>query len=489
MRWFWPLLALPVVASGAGCTTHPTPTQEAARPIEIVVPVDAETLDPRYVVDAVGLRVTRMIHAGLVRLDPRTLEPVPYLARGWTWTSPTTLHVELKPGLRFHSGAPFEARDVVATLRALGDPKVASREARIVDAIADVHAEGPNDVIITLKRPHATLLTDLEMPILRSDQAFSAPAQHGELDGLGPYEVKHIERGAIELAPMDGIFAPKHALVVRTVHDENARALRLLAGSSDIDLNVISPTLLPSFEGQHGLSIVAVPSANLTYAILRGDQGPFADPAAREAFSATIDREIITSTLLAGRAKPATCLLPPTLWAHTDFPPLPHVPSPPPTRGPVTLLTSTDRLRVTIARFAAQELNDAGWNVEVVPLELGALIARLNAGDFDAAFLQIPELTEPNALRVFMHSTSIPPAGANRARIHDATIDALFDEGDAETDLATRRATYAKLEALNREHMYLVPLWHEEQVAVRSARAGAFVPSAEGRWLGVVALP
>ncbi|HEX7664939.1 MAG TPA: ABC transporter substrate-binding protein, partial [Polyangiaceae bacterium] len=398
------------------------------------------------------------------------------------------LHVELKPGLRFHSGAPFEARDVVATLQALGDPKVASREARIVETIAEVRAEGANDVVIVLKHPHATLLTDLEMPILRADQAFSAPAQKGELDGLGPYKVKHLERGAIDLVPADSIFTPKHAVVVRTVHDENARALRLLAGSSDVDLNVISPTLLPSFEGQHGLSIVSVPSANLTYAILRGDRGPFADVEARKAFSATIDREAITQTLLAGRAKPAATLLPPTLWAHTDLPPLEHRPTPPPFAGPITLLTSTDRLRVTIARFVAQEANDAGWNVEVVPLELGALIARLNAGDFDAAFLQIPELAEPNALRVFMASDSIPPAGANRARIRDQEIDALLHLGDLVTDLPERKAAYAALEKTNRDHMYLVPLWHEDQVAVRGARASEFVPSAEGRWLSLVTL-
>jgi hypothetical protein len=35
----------------------------------------------------------------------------------------------------------------------------------------------------------------------------------------------------------------------------------------------------------------------------------------------------------------------------------------------------------------------------------------------------------------------------------------------------------------------VVPLWHEDQVAVVSARARDFLPSAEGRWLGVAALP
>lgn len=469
------------------CTPAPS-KKNSNRPIEIVVPNDAETLDPRFAVDIVGQRVTRLLHAGLIRLDPKTLEPIPYLARAWTWTSPLTLRVELKEGIRFHSGAPFDARDVVATLQAIADPKVASRQARVVEPIADVHAEDEWTVLITLKRPHATLLTDLEMPILRADQAFSPASVDGKLDGLGPYKLVHFERGEIDLAPIEAVFpAPKHAVTIRTVHDENARALRLLAGDADVEMNVISPTLLPSLEG-NGITIGARPGANITYAMFRTDRAPFDDLYMRRAFSASIDREKITRTLLAGRAHPASSLLPPTLWAHTDQAPFAYQPTPPNHHQPITLLTSTDRLRISIARFIAQEMNDAGWNIEVVPLELGTLIARLNAGDFDAAILQMPELTEPNVLRVFMHSTYVPPSGANRARIDDHTIDLMLDAGDAATNPNDRREIYRALEIQNRNMLWLVPLWHEDQVVVKSERARDFEPSAEGRWLSVAAL-
>ncbi|MGH7280078.1 MAG: ABC transporter substrate-binding protein, partial [Polyangiaceae bacterium] len=156
MRRIWLAFALAVLAT-TSCG-GPKSAHRVDRPFEIVVSSDAETLDPRYAVDAVGLRVTRMIHAGLVRLDPNTLEPIPYLARTWEWLGDKTLVIQLQPDLRFHSGAPFEARDVVETLRAFADPKVASRHARVVEAISGVHAEGSSIVVITLKRPHATLL-------------------------------------------------------------------------------------------------------------------------------------------------------------------------------------------------------------------------------------------------------------------------------------------------------------------------------------------
>jgi len=83
----------------------------------------------------------------------------------------------------------------------------------------------------------------------------------------------------------------------------------------------------------------------------------------------------------------------------------------------------------------------------------------------------------------------VPPAGANRGRVRDATLDAMLDEGDRTSDPEARRAIYARLEAFERDAMHLVPLWYEDQVVVTSARARAFAPSAEGRWLDLARLP
>ena len=473
----------------------PSPKNEG-RAIELVVTSDAETLDPRYAVDAVGLRTTRLLHAGLVRLDPDSLLPIPYLARSWRWLDALTLRFELCAGVHFHSGAAFSSADVVATLRAFASPEVGSRHARVVEPIAWVHADGANAVIFHLKRPHATLLTDLELPILRADEAESPADSSGRLDGLGPYAVTHVTRGEIDLIPAGDVLPrPVHAIAIRTVHDENARALRLLAGRSDVALNVISPTLLPAFASSAPLTVASRGGANLTYLLSRVDRGDLADVVVRRAVSLAIDRRTITSTLLAGYAHPASTLLPPALWAHTDMPALPFDPAgarrdlvgkPTPR---LTLLTSTDRLRLSIARVIAQELAEVGVVAEVVPLELGTLIARLNAGDFDAAILQLPEITEPNVFRVFMHSAYIPPMGANRARLRDVEIDALLDEGDRATSTEARREIYARFEARARATLAMTPLWHEEQIVVTDARARGFVPSAEGRWLSLASLP
>ncbi|HEY8088346.1 MAG TPA: ABC transporter substrate-binding protein [Polyangiaceae bacterium] len=446
-----------------------------------------------------GLRATRLVHAGLVRLDPDTLEPRPYVATGWRWTDALTLEVNLREDVRFHSGAPLRPADVVATLKAFASPKVASRHASVVSAIAEAHVSGEHAVTVRLARPHGTLLTDLEVPILREDQAASPPAPDGSLDGLGPYTVARFEPGDLLLSPADGaaLSRPRHAVELRTVHDENARALRLEAGRADVVINLVSPTLLPALAAEPGLAVASRPGSNLTYAVLDEQRPPLDDARVRRALSLALDRATMASTLFDGRARPAGGLIAPAHWAHADVPPLPFDPAaarasleaagcPHPR---LTVLTSTERLRGDVARFVAQELADVGVEAEVIPLELGTMIARLNAGEFDLALLQLPEMTEPNVLRHFLASAFVPPEGANRGRVHDAELDALLDDGDRETDPAKRREIYARVEAREREAMHWIPLFYEDQVAVTSVRARAFSPSAEGRWLGLAMLP
>jgi peptide/nickel transport system substrate-binding protein len=465
----------------------------------MLVSSDPETLDPRYATDAVGLRATRLVHAGLVRLDEDTLEPRPYLAKAWRWADELTLEVTLRDDVRFHpSGAPLGAHDVAETLRAFASPRVASRHARVVEAIADVEELDPHTIRIRLARPHATLLTDLELPVLRADQAWAPPSPQGTLDGLGPYAVARASRGEVDLVPADGAALPRptRAVTLRTVHDENARALRLEAGGADVALNLISPTLLPAIASQPGLAVTSRPGANLTYIVVQEQRPGLADRRVREALSLSIDRALLCATLFDHHAQPAAGLISPSHWAHSDVAPLGFDPA----RARallsdsghaslrLTLLTSTDRLRIDVARTLAQELEDVGVEAEVVSLELGTMIARLSAGEFDLAVLQLPEMSEPNVLRHFLRSDFVPPAGANRGRVHDATLDELLDEGDRISGVEERRRIYARLEDHERSLMHLIPLFYEDQVAVTSARARAFRPSAEGRWLGLAAL-
>ncbi len=460
----------------------------------MLVPTEIEGLDPRFASDALALRASRLVHAGLARLDPDTLVPVPYVARSWRWAGELALVVELRDDVRFRSGKPVDADDVAATIRGFAG----SRHAQVVEPVAGVDDLGARRVRIRLKRPYATLLSALEVPVLRADEADGPPRLDGSLDGLGPFETARFARGEVRFAPRDhgALPRPAHEVVFRSVRDENARALRLFAGRADLIQNGLSPVVLPAVARQPGVAVTARSGANLTYMVFRTDRGPFADARVRRAVAAGIDRPRIARTLLGGHAGVADSIFPPGHWARTPAEGRPFDPAR--TREELaragvtnlrfTLTTSTDRLRGTIARFIGQTLADSGVTVEVVPLELGTMLARLGSGDFEAATLQLPELGEPNVLRVFLHSASIPPNGSNRGRVRDAELDRLLDEGMRELDVDARRGIYARVDARVREELWIVPLFHEDQIAVTSERARGYVPSAEGRYLGLAAL-
>ena len=151
-------------------------------------------------------------------LDPNSLAPVPLLARSHRFVDETTLEIELKPRVRFHSGQPLRAADVCATLSALADPALGSPHRAVVRAIGSCTTLGDHKLRVRLAEPRATLLSDLEVPILRSDQARSPPQPNGELDGLGPYRALHAEPGEVVLEPADTGVIPRPAHARRRAH-------------------------------------------------------------------------------------------------------------------------------------------------------------------------------------------------------------------------------------------------------------------------------
>ena len=510
--WEAPLLSRALLAALLGGVRARRRTRpgrrRATRPIEVLVANDPETLDPRYATDAVGLRATRLVHAGLVRLDPDTLAPLPYLARGWRWLDPLTLEVELRDDVRFHSGAPLRPGDVVATLRAFASPAVASRHASVVDAIAGAREEGDHAVVIHLARPHATLLTDLELPILRADQAASPPAPDGSLDGLGPYVVEHAatRRGP----PRAGRRGRAAATRARGDASHGPRRERARAAARGGPRRRRAEPRVADAAARAGLAARASrsrrgPGANLTYMVVvegrasarRRARAPGAVGSrstgrcsARRSSTGARSRRVASSPRRTGRT--------PTRRRCRSTP----RPRAPCSRGSaaatgdrgetgrLTLLTSTERFRGDVARVIAQELADAGLGVDVVPLELGTMIARLERGRLrpgDPAAPGDDGAQRPAPVPAWL----VRPAGGRepRARPRRRRSTRSSTRATRVSDPQARRAIYARLEALERDAMHVVPLWYEDQVVVTSARARAFAPSAEGRWLDLARLP
>ncbi|HJK93773.1 MAG TPA: ABC transporter substrate-binding protein [Polyangiaceae bacterium LLY-WYZ-15_(1-7)] len=493
------LLALLALLAGCGGVEPEAAPDRDPDALTIILPREAQELDPRFVADPYGLKVSRLIFASLVTIDPRSLEVVPDLARDVEIESETVYRVTLREGLRFSDGSALDAEDVVATFEGIVDPELESLYARTYRRIAKVEAESPTVVRFELEAPHATFLTDLEVPIVRAEDARRRIAEPGGPMpvGAGPYRLVERAPGHLLLEAQPHWHgrdageggsgsagegrAPHHARVKMVViRDDNTRALRLLAGAGDVALNAIPPLLLPLFEESEAFEVRSAPGVGTTYLGFHTEHVPHA---VREAIAHAVDREALVRWKLNGRAHLAESWVPSGHWAAVDLPARPHdlaraealldeaglAPDGEGIRAELVLRTSSDRFRLSLARAIAGMLRRAGLAVRVQPSEQATLIADLNAGRFDLCLLQVPEVFEPHVLSWFFASERIPEqgrVGANRWRLADPALDAALERGRRRTDRAARQAAYADVQRILHRELPVLPLFQEDTVAV-----------------------
>ncbi len=487
---------------GLGCSQPEVHDPDA---LVVMLPRDAEQLDPRFVSDPYGLRVSRLLFASLVTIDPRTLEVIPDLAESVTASSPTEFVVRLREGLQFSDGSPLDAEDVIATFEGVVDPTLQSRYAHTYRRIAEMRVTDPRTIVFILREPHATFLTDLELPIVRSEDAFRRVATPEDPFpvGAGPYRLAKRAPGVLELSanPHWHRGTPKFpSLRFVVIRDDNTRALRMLAGQGDIAIASIPPLLLPLFEHDPRFETRSVPGISTMYLGFHTVSAKLDDVRVRRAIGYAIDRELLVRAKYDGLARVTDSWIPHGHWAdHDSLPPRKFDPErarqlldeagfpDPPGSDPrmeLVLRTTSERFRQSVARAIAAMLGDVGIEVDVRPSEAATLISDLNRGHFEITLLQVPEVIEPHVLSWFFDSSRIPgpqSEGANRWRFRNDELDGLFELGRTEVDRARRRAAYQRVQGILARELPVLPLWQPDIVAV-VRRGSSFEVPRDGRF-------
>lgn len=499
-------LGPPLAALAYACACGAQPS--AASPesaLVVLLPREAQEIDPRFTGDAYGHKLSRLLFASLVTIDPHSLEVVPDLADRVEVETPIRYRIRLRPGLHFSDGSVLDAHDVAATFRSVVDPALATRYARTYQRIARVRVEDALTVLFELSGPHATFLTDLELPILRAEDEHHHIGVLGGAPpvGAGPYVLDYRDGGRIELSANVHWHggAPLHRAVrMLVVRDDNTRALRMLAGAGDLALNAIPPLLLPLFERDPRFSVASAPGVGTTYVGLNLEASALRDVRVRQALAHAIDREALVRAKLAGRARLASGWVVPGHWAHAqDVPSYGYDPARArallraagiagdtgESRLRLTLRCGSDRFRQSIARAIAAMLADVGIAVELRPSEVATLIADLNRGRFELTMLEVPEVVEPHVLTWFFGSDHVPGTGregANRWRMRSPALDAALERGRANVARNERSAAYADAQRILAQELPVIPLWHEDVVVVRGPDARAVRAPRLGRF-------
>ncbi|WP_460406383.1 ABC transporter substrate-binding protein [Actinophytocola sediminis] len=445
---------LAVVPLVGGCTGDPAPPASGdpdGTSLVIAVAEEPTELSP---LAGYGQDGAAKIFDGLVERDvDLTLRPALAVAPptpspdGRTWT------VQIRPGVTFSDGTPFEAQDVVATYQAMLDPDNGSPVRQRFPMLRAVVAESSSVVRFELTGPYAPFPELLVLGIMSSESVADGPAV-----GTGPYTVADWERGVRLVLSgnknyWDG--APSITKVtVEFVSEDEARADRLRDGK--IDGAALPPRLAREFENTDGLRMVSHSSADLRAVVLPTGDPVTGDPAVRLALNHAMNRQAAVDDVLAGHGRVAHTPMPAVLaefvepgagFEHDITRALDQLESSGWVTGSDGIRTrggqvakftlsylATDTVSADLAEAFATNARSIGIQVDLAPVARDSLTG--------AALVSFGNPFDPDPfLYPLLHSGGDALGGYT-----DKTVDEALEVGRTSTDPAQRATAYRRLQ-------------------------------------------
>jgi len=291
--------------------------------LRVAMPYNPAALDPLTGRNNPDFNTLFALYDALIGFDPETLELTPMLAKSWEFKDPTTLVLELREGVEFHDGEPFNAEAVVLHLDRCKSYERSNVKSDVA-VIDKVEATGPLQVTIRLKRPDASLpavLTDRPGCIV-SPKSVKA-ASDGNIDrvavGTGPFKlVEWRDNDLIKVEKNTNYWgeAPYlDAIEFRIINELNTGARTVTAGQSDIALNMAAQQVAVA---KRDSSVVAEATPSLIYytSFLNYKTGPLTDVKVRQAMNWALNREDINRVIALGLGQGHCSMFPSGFWAN-----------------------------------------------------------------------------------------------------------------------------------------------------------------------------
>ncbi len=483
-----------VLACGVATTACSRRSRTPGDTAVLVIEGTIHAVDPRFAFTNHDQKVSQLVVPGLTSVDQPSLEPRLDLAAEVTRIDSLTWDVVLREDARFSDGTFVRAADVAYTYHSTMDKGSTSvHQGPLVERFRRVEVLSERSVRFHLVSPLGTFMSDISFGIIseKATRAAGGTYRDGRVIGAGPYRVVSYHPERVRLVRNEywhGGEVKIPRIDVRTVRDDNARALMLVGGSADLTQNSIRPDLVGSIASRKRVHVTSGPSAILSYLMMQNDDPVLRDLRVRRAIAYAVDRRRIVSAKFHNRAVLATGLVAPSHWAYfgdvrryehdldkaralldeAGYPD-PDGPGGRP-RMKLTYKTSANSFRVAIAKIIAAQLGDVGIEVEVRAFEFGTFFTDVKKGNYQLASMQTASITEPDYYYAYFHTSRIPKGkkldGGNRWRYRNPKLDALMEAGRRESDRDRRYAIYREVQQILARDVPIIPLWHEDNVAV-----------------------
>jgi glutathione transport system substrate-binding protein len=446
------------------------------------------TMDPEDHTASFTMDVLDPMYESLMRFD-QNLEVVPSLATKWSVdASGTRWTLELRQGVRFHDGTPFDAQAVVDSFNRLLDPdRGLAAAGRIRAIVKHVTATGPDTVLFTLASSYASFPRVLAVTPIPSPLAEKQGKLSRQAVGTGPYKFVEWKTGEYVLEERNEQYwgPPPAVRQLKWIWTSEPVLMNMsvLAGAADI-VNPLPPIFGEALSRNRKVKLIQGAEARVFWVALNTQSKPLDDIRVRQALNYATDREALVRTQLRGFGTPANSPLAPADFAYD-----------PQTKGyPYDL----ERARALLAKagyangftlkIAVQEpdaqlveaLQGMWANVHV-----NLQIEQMENGVFSQAIFGSPKQkaqqgidcvfaswasddTDPDyQLDPLYRSNERSPAGANLGFYSNPHLDVLLESAAAELDTEKRKALYRQAQQIISDDAPHVLLYYARDLAAQ----------------------
>lgn len=472
---------------------------------------EPQSLDPHAVTAVNDFRILVNIYDGLVRYSDGTLEVEPALAESWTVSADGLTYVfQLRQGVQFHDGTPFNAEAVVFNFeRMLNEDHPYHNTgpfplAFFFGQVDQVEATGEHEVTFTLSEPFAPFLSNLAYPtgLIISPEAVRT---HGEdvgrsPAGTGPFQFREwVSNARVTVVRNDNYWegAPDlEAVIFRPITDANTRVAEMMAGGIDLMVEV-PPDNVSAFNRDPMFNVFEEAGPHLWFLILNLKEGPMQSREVRQAINYAIDKEALVNEVLQGTATVAAGPTPPAFnWAYNEaLDPYPYDPE-----RARALIAEAGYAGATLTFYVTEggsgmldplsmgaaiqaDLNAVGLNVRIETYEWNTFLGLVNPGlEGKADMAQMAWMTnDPDTLPFLALRTDAWPenGGFNSGYYSNPQVDALLEQARQSTDINERARLYREMQVIVQEDApwAFIANWQQNAVATSQVQNFRLQPS------------
>ena len=244
------------------------------------------------------------------------------LAASWSQT-PDGLEwtFELRPGVKFHDGEPFNAKVIEWWV-----PKFAGTEnAYMVEQIDKVEVVDDLTVKLKMKNPDPNLLFNLASSFMGipSPKAYDALGDKFGVTaavGSGPFKMEKFTVGQQTILVRNDDFkwgtdlsanrgpAKIKKITVREIPEDSTAFLELQTGGVDL-LYTVPVDFLPRMKAEKSVKVMTIPGTEIVYMPMNTQSAPLTDIKVRAAVAYAVDQKSIWQSLYGGVGAPANGFL------------------------------------------------------------------------------------------------------------------------------------------------------------------------------------